>query len=394
MHRTIWQWILVGFLVCATACDPDSGSIAASKLPLINGTLSDASYQPAVGALVIMYPGRLTVRCTGTLVGHDRVLLAAHCFDNLSASLNLGFFRGPTTHIDVPESQIVPVASHLVHPSYTSSPPPDSIDNYNDIAVIRLAHPAGIPPAKMVRAADANNLVAVGKQVIVAGYGQTMLLDQSSSGTRHHGTTTINEVGTHEFRLDGNDLPNKCTGDSGGPTLADQDPGPDEDWRLIGVASRASEDCASGSIDTRVDAHLDWIHRQRGIICGSGLNQDCIDPPTEKLDETCGDHAECLSDLCAYNRCALPCSLFINNCPDGLSCGRVPGLSYGACLQPATRDAGPACEGGPGCDDQTEDGGGGGCSVSGATGGRMGLSMLLLLFLLRYHRRRGTLYLG
>jgi hypothetical protein len=190
-----------------------------------------------------------------------------------------------------------------------------------------------------VRPGEVSGLVKSGAGVMLVGYGHTLPGVKTTAGTKHHGVSTVGEVGTHELHVIGAGAPQKCHGDSGGPTLGDLDATGGYDFRVIGVTSRADEFCSAGSIETRVDAHLDWIHSVGGsaIPCGSGKNPDCPAPPKKGLGDPCDRHDECEGALCVpleegsvcSQRCALQQA---GACPAGFNCVPIVGASDGACV--------------------------------------------------------------
>lgn len=362
-------WVTLCCCAPADTADPvEPGSTAVTHLAIVGGTRSDAGFQPAIGALVADTSGEFEVFCTATLVSDRIVLTAAHCFANIPQGSSIGFFAGSS--LDSPDAtgQVLAVDRHEEHPDFAGGTPPAWIDaSYNDIAVAVLAEPAEIEPARIVRPGDeVTALVRVGADALVVGYGQTVPLSKSTSGTKHQGSARIGEVGTHELYLE-DAGPQKCHGDSGGPTLGDLDPGPAQDWRLIGVASRAGKDCTGGSIETRVDAHLSWIHEQGDLPCGSGSSPDCQPRAT---GEPCAAGWECAGSLCTPHEgqriCSQVCSPEGAGCPAGLRCEPVLSPAGGHACLPATG---------------LDGGDGGGCAVAPARRQSLGAALLLGLAL-------------
>lgn len=283
---------LLTFVCCAPAGAVDP----ARHQAIVSGTQSEVGFLPGIGALVADASGDFKVLCTATLISDRTLVTAAHCFANIPKGSSLGFFAGPSLDAADAAGQVLAVDRYEKHAKFAGGTPPVWFDaSYNDIAVVGLAQPAPIEPIRIVRpGAEVIELVRVGADALLVGYGQTVPLSKSSSGTKHQGSAKIGEVETHELYLEGGG-PQKCHGDSGGPTLGDIDPGPGHDWRLIGVASRAGENCTGGSIETRVDAHLSWIHEQDDLPCGSGLSPDC---PARATGEPCSAGWECSGSLC------------------------------------------------------------------------------------------------
>jgi hypothetical protein len=142
---------------------------------------------------------------------------------------------------------------------------------------VELEQPLELPAAVMIRPSEAGPWLTTGIKVLIAGYGQADPERALSSGIKHHGESIIGEVGSSEFWLEHNDnMSQRCHGDSGGPVWVNTNPAQGEEWKLIGIASRSNQDCTQGSIETRVDTYLEWIHQHISIPCGSGLSPDCV----------------------------------------------------------------------------------------------------------------------
>jgi hypothetical protein len=331
-------------LVCVTLCCCAPGEIVdpARHQAIVSGARSEAGFLPGIGALVVDTSGEQRVFCTATLISKRTLVTAAHCFANIPQGSTVGFFAGLSLDSANASGQVLAVKLHEKHPEFAGGTPPVWFDSgYNDIAVAKLAQPAPVEPVRIARpGVEVTELVKVGADAVVVGYGQTEPLSKSSSGTKHQGSVTIGEVATDEIYLEGGG-PQKCHGDSGGPTLGDLDPGPGRDWRLIGVASRAGESCTGGSIETRVDAHLSWIHEQDDDLpCGSGLGPDC---PGRETGEPCGAGWECSGGLCVplpesdgdQRICSQTCSPdgSPGDCPDSYRCEELTLPTGGhACL--------------------------------------------------------------
>jgi len=318
MHQALLCLLLV-----AACGQPPVPRANESAYPIVGGATAPDTLVPAAGALVLDVPGNYRVFCSGTLVGTALVLTAAHCFDSLSpATTPLGFFAGLSIQPTDFNPPLAPVASIHLAPGYAGGTPPGWIDDYNDIALVTLTASPAVKPALLVQPDNLSRLVKTGAGVMLLGFGQTVAGAKTSTGVKTYGVSTLGQVGTHEFHVVGSGAPQKCHGDSGGPSLGDLDSGTGHDFRLIGVTSRADVDCSLGSLETRVDAHLSWIHSVGGasIPCGSGLNPACVDPPQ--------------------------CSVTAANCPTGHDCiPLVKGADEGECVlaPPPKKQLGEPC---------------------------------------------------
>ncbi|MCA9672978.1 MAG: trypsin-like serine protease, partial [Myxococcales bacterium] len=348
---------VVAALACS-ACSAESDRLGESRAPIINGTASSASSLPSVGALVALGPQGWSAFCSGTLISSRMVLTAAHCIANIPAGVTVGFYIGGN---DVRVGgQVLAVSARIAHPSYNAAVTPTGLGNYFDIGVLTLAQPfTAIAPSKLVRPAEVKALVKQSATVLIAGFGLTQA-GGTVTGKKYEGYTTMVDIGASEVFIIGAQAnrPQKCNGDSGGPTFGDLDSGPGLDLRVVGVASRAGTNCTIGSIETRVDSYLPWLHQQGTIPCDSGLSPPCnptgdigvadatVDltrdfgvppppdisfpdvpppppppppPPLKQFGEKCTISSECVTGLCINGYCNHRCGPNLP-CPAGWVC--------------------------------------------------------------------------
>lgn len=353
--------VAFSLLVLASACTGPAAEPGVRSLPIVGGTASPDSFLPGVGALVLSHPwfGAQSF-CTATLISDQLVLSAAHCFEQIPAGSAVSFSVGSVAV----KGKLAPLASWQIHPSYKGGDPPGTLADWYDISVGRLKAPTTLAqPLKLVRPKEVGPLIKYGAPLLIVGYGKTNPTNDASSGVKHHGTTELAQVGSSElFVSNQGSGPTKCSGDSGGPTLADADSGTGTDYRVIGVASRADKGCAYGSVETRVDPYLSWIHGFGAIPCGSGLSADCgteppPPPPVKKeLGQACTAAADCKGDLCIPvvagqpMVCSQLCTLAAATaCPTGYRCVPIVGKTEGACVldsakpPPAKKGLGEGC---------------------------------------------------
>lgn len=207
--------------------------------------------------------------CTGVVVAPRVVLTAAHCTSQITRIL-----IGDT----VQSGRIVPVQKVVVHPQYKGHP-----FNENDINVLILSQPAGVPPARLAAAAE----LAVAPETHLVGFGFNDPAATKGFGVKREVRVPIGAVkrsptddlsmfealtGFHpdyEFVAGRKALgKDSCNGDSGGPAYIDTAAGP----VVAGLTSRATRDadvaCGAGGIYVRTDSFRSWIG---GILSSSGL---------------------------------------------------------------------------------------------------------------------------
>jgi Trypsin/Bacterial Ig domain/Bacterial pre-peptidase C-terminal domain len=237
---------------CDLGLDEEVAERAAQ--PIVNGQATTEF--PTVGVLLTATePASLL--CTGTLVGCDRFLTAAHCVCFGDGASCQDPEPGDGMRVYLQGAGFFSVVGQHVHPEFRF---PD-----NDVAVLELSRPAvGLRPSPLARRA-----LAIGEGGTIVGFGR-------SGGMEHdYGIKQSGQVVTGECPPDlerpghvcwtfEDQGANTCNGDSGGPLfVADRS----DRLAVAGITSGGTlSNCLSGdqSYDTGVSAHLDYIASAAG----------------------------------------------------------------------------------------------------------------------------------
>ena len=180
------------------------------QLQVVNGSSCDS----ATSSVVLLTMRRAdggTSRCSGTVIGAQAVLTAAHCVSGNPIEVTVSV--GGTTDISA--------QSFAVHPEYR--PGPYSLD----LAVVTTSRPIGRRAIPLL----VTRTGRVGETSLIAGWGLDGIA--GSSGLRA-AAAAIDFVGDTFLttRFTGGNT-GTCLGDSGGPLLLPES----GDWLLAGVAS-------------------------------------------------------------------------------------------------------------------------------------------------------------
>ena len=224
---------------------------AASRI--VNGVV--AQDRPTTGALLYSYGSNyFQAICSGTLIGCETFLTAAHCVCTGSTWATCGTPVAGKYSVYLQDVGILPVASIDVDPVF-------SFDQRGDLAVLKLSSPVtGVAPTPL----NTSLRPPFGTTVDLAGYGLTRGgADDVGMLRRGLAETSACTAANPDYHVcwafqDPLDIPglesNTCNGDSGGPAFADLGFGES----LVGITSGGSSgDCLpdDASFDTDVYVH-------------------------------------------------------------------------------------------------------------------------------------------
>jgi V8-like Glu-specific endopeptidase len=220
----------------ATLCSCGESKTPASDLNISNATVDYLS-SPGVVGLFIKRPGHRAQRCTGTIVRHDLLLTAAHCF--LEGAENEVF---PYQNLEA-EGDLVGIESRGVKSSLYVTHPDYKYVNRRiqtsylkaDVAFVIFGKNAFAQwPKPLVISKSAPK---AGDPVKLIGYGQgNYIKDERKQGIRRSGMSSVSLIATNFsnaisiFHSWNGEDPEPQFGDSGGPIL-------NENGEILGVLS-------------------------------------------------------------------------------------------------------------------------------------------------------------
>ncbi len=252
-----------------------SESVGEAKSPIVGG--QPATEAQRFGTVALLSTANRTPYCTGTLVGENVVVTAAHCVFELSEQGCTGL--KPATSVLVSagalntqhstNDQLYLVSKVIGHASFCSafnSMTPEALKTgqpLHDIAVLVLDRSVTtLKPVGILRPEHVDTYLRAGSSVYVSGYGKLDGTPDAPFGQLYVAQTTFGGRSDTEFKAGGYGQANTCKGDSGGPVYIEAE----GDVYLVGATSRDTYDalvnqqmCRWGGIYTLVPAYLNWI---------------------------------------------------------------------------------------------------------------------------------------
>lgn len=245
--------ILITLLGLAfTACGQKNNQTSdALILGNINGGASvatDSNFAPYTVGIITTGVGR----CTGSIIGRDLILTAAHCIDKAPAA-NVTVIFGS----DIDHGIKIQAKDVLVHEKYRNL--------RNDLAMIRLQQ--DIPDNfKVLDLEDSRQInLSSNDKVTTLGYGVFEYATSTGAGPLREAKLSIEKYENDgEFVILNQKVgPGICYGDSGGPTFTIVN----ERVALVGVASNVRETfygrkdgCINKAVLTNPNYFYNWIN--------------------------------------------------------------------------------------------------------------------------------------
>lgn len=225
---------------------------------------------------VILYDTVKKAVCTGSLIGNNLVLTAAHCLGQDPKKSYVVF----TLNLSKATQQMArPVVGAIAHPLFAQVRGRRATD-VGDIALIKYqgTTPTGYRPVNVL---PNSSILKNGLPTTVVGYGMSDSIRKTGVGILRQVSTTISNArfSQTELQLEQRTGRGACHGDSGGPAFIVSN----GVYYLWGVTSRGDQDlkdqCNTFSVYTNVLAYMKWIQDNGKILAQNNQFQFT---PTER----------------------------------------------------------------------------------------------------------------
>ena len=196
--------------------------------------------------------------CTGTLLGNNFVLTAAHCLPQDPTKLVVIF----NTRLVAEQGRVLPVDGAAVAPGWGRS------EHGRDLGDIALLHYRGQTPPDYgsveILPQNRQSILRNGNLMLLAGYGASDGVAQTGSGILRQVSARIGDAafGRTEILIDQRDGKGACNGDSGGPAFT----AIGGKFYVWGVTSRGDEQCQIGGVYTNASQYIPWLNESAGRI--------------------------------------------------------------------------------------------------------------------------------
>nr|XP_002709380.1 plasma kallikrein [Oryctolagus cuniculus] len=247
-------------------CKTENGSVCTTKINarIVGGSNSSRGEWPWQVSLQVKLAAQSHV-CGGSIIGHQWVLTAAHCFDGLPFPEIWRIYGGILYLSEVTkETAFSQIKEIIIHPKYKIS------ETGHDIALIQLQAPLNDTDIqKPICLPSKDDTNAIYTNCWVTGWGFTkekgeiqnilqkaniplVTNEECQKSYRDHAITK--QMVCAGYKEGGKDA---CKGDSGGPLVCKHN----NIWLLVGITSWG-EGCArreQPGVYTKVAEYVDWI---------------------------------------------------------------------------------------------------------------------------------------
>ncbi|XP_062069286.1 plasma kallikrein isoform X2 [Lepus europaeus] len=247
-------------------CKTENGSVCTTKINarIVGGSNSSRGEWPWQVSLQVKLAAQSHV-CGGSIIGHQWVLTAAHCFDGLPFPEIWRIYGGILYLSEVTkETAFSQIKQIIIHPKYKIS------ETGHDIALIQLQAPLNDTDIqKPICLPSKDDTNAIYTNCWVTGWGFTkekgeiqnilqkaniplVTNEECQRSYRDHAITK--QMVCAGYKEGGKDA---CKGDSGGPLVCKHN----NIWLLVGITSWG-EGCArreQPGVYTKVAEYVDWI---------------------------------------------------------------------------------------------------------------------------------------
>lgn len=240
---------LVGIAACAPKGQSPFDNEGESEAQAIIGGSEIGDNHQALKHIVAIYDAKEGFLCTGSLIGSNLVLTAAHCIPNDISQMWVIF--GPRVEKDAPK---VRVTGALAFPGYR----PRSKNLTGDIAVVSFG---GATPeyfaALPIFPQNQLHVIRQGTKVMMLGYGVNDGLSKEGAGTMRFTSARVKDplFSPTQIMLDESQGKSTCVGDSGGPIIIMIG----TQAHILGITSYGDETCSQVGVYTSAGAYTAWI---------------------------------------------------------------------------------------------------------------------------------------